>query len=68
LSQSIDTFRNGGQVHVVANDKNEMVLRYAFTNFGNVNFNAIKEIGLFSETKFATGSHQIRIKNVRFTN
>ena len=61
-----DISNASGQVHIAASSTNEMFLRYEFANFNNVNFNAVKEIVLFSETKFVTGDHQVRIKNIRF--
>ncbi len=55
-----------GKIHIVATGVGEMTMRYEFSNFTTVNFNAVKEVGLFSETKFSTGNHQVRIKGVRF--
>src|SRR6266540_4954218 len=60
-----DISKAEGNVHIAASSTNEMFLRYEFANFSNVNFNAVKEIVLFSETKSLTGDHQVRIKNVR---
>ena len=45
---------------------NEMIVRYEFKNFPNINVNAVKEIGIVAKTDFTTGSFQVVIKNIRF--
>jgi hypothetical protein len=62
-----DIASNFNTIRVANNGAKEMVLRYEFTNFPNINFNAVKEFGIVVSTDFSTGSHQVRIKNVRFT-
>ena len=47
-------------------ESNEMVLHYEFTNFPNVVFTAIQEIGIIASTDYSTGSHEVRIKSLRF--
>lgn len=58
---------NFNTIRVVGNVSNEMVLRYEFRNFPNINFNAVKEIGVVSSTDFLHGTHQAVLKNIRFT-
>lgn len=41
-------------------------VRFEFTNFPTVNFNALNEFGVVVNTDFTTGSHHVRIKEVRF--
>lgn len=48
------------------NDSNELALRYEFTNYPEVNFNALYEFGLVVSTDFIRGSHQVRVKDIRF--
>lgn len=71
LSDEIDFFvkdisNNESRVHVVASSQNEMVLRYEYSNFSNVNFNAIQELGLDARTDFISGTHMVRIKDILF--
>lgn len=61
-----DIANNFDTIRVTSNSTNEMVLRYEFTNFPNIDFNAIKEFGVVVNADFVTGGHQVRIKNVRF--
>jgi hypothetical protein len=61
-----DIAGNFNTIRVANNGANEMALRYEFTNFPNINFNAVKEFGIVVSTDFSTGGHQVRIKNVRF--
>jgi hypothetical protein len=53
-------------IRVVGNGGGEMTLRYEFKNFPNINFNAVKEIGLVASTEFITGAHQVVVKQIRF--
>jgi hypothetical protein len=53
-------------IRVANNGANEMDLRYEFTNFPEINFNAVSEFGIVTSTDFTTGSHQVRIKDIRF--
>lgn len=61
IGSAFDTIR------VVSNGANEMSLRYEFKNFPDINFNAIKEFGIVASTDFSTGTHQVVLKNIRFT-
>lgn len=61
-----DIADNFNAIRVANNGANEMALRYEFTNFPGINFNAVGEFGIVVSTDFTTGSHQVRIKNVRF--
>jgi len=61
-----DIAGNFDTIRVANNGANEMVLRHEFTNFPDINFNAVKEFGIVASTDFTTGDHQVRIKNVRF--
>lgn len=54
-------------IRVVGNGTNEMSLRYEFKNFPDINFNAVKEFGIVASTDFSTGTHQVVLKNIRFT-
>jgi hypothetical protein len=47
-------------------DSKVMVLHYEFTNFPNVVFSAIQEFGVIASTDYVTGSHDVRIKSLRF--
>lgn len=61
-----DIANNFDTIRVASNNANEMILRYEFTNYPTINFNAVKEFGIVVNTDFSTGGHQIRIKNIRF--
>ncbi len=61
-----DIAGNFNTVRVANNGANEMSLRYEFTNFPTVNFNALEEFGVVASTDFTRGSHHVRIKNIRF--
>jgi hypothetical protein len=61
-----DIAGNFNTVRVANNNTNEMTVRYEFTNYPEVNFNAVNEFGLVVSTDFSTGSHHVRIKDVRF--
>ena len=61
-----DDGKNFNTLRVVSGGTNEMTLRYEFKNFPDINFNAVKEIGLVASTVFSTGTHQIVVKNIRF--
>jgi hypothetical protein len=61
-----DIAGNFNTIRVSNNGANEMVLRYEFTNFPKINFNAVKEFGIVTSTDFTSGSHKVRIKDVRF--
>ncbi len=61
-----DIASNFNTVRVSNNGANEMMLRYEFTNFPKINFNAVKEFGIVVSTDFSSGNHRVRIKNVRF--
>jgi len=61
-----DIADNYNTIRIANNGANEMVVRYEFTNFPAINFNAVKEFGLVVATVFFTGGHQVRITNVRF--
>lgn len=74
FSQSPDTIDlyfkdiadNFNTIRVTGNNTNEMNLRYVFTNFPGINFNAVKEFGVVVNADFSTGGHQVFIENVRF--
>ena len=71
LNDSIDLYfkdisDNFNTIRVVNNGTSEMILRYEFNNFPNVNFNAVKEVGLVASTDFMTETHQVVIKKIRF--
>lgn len=61
-----DIANNFDTIRVASNSAGEMSVRYEFTNYPNINFNAIKEFGVVINTDFSTGGHQIRIKNIHF--
>jgi len=61
-----DISNNNNKIHIAGNGQNEMVLSYEFTNFPEINFNAVKEVGVIASTDFSKGDHQVRIKSVRF--
>lgn len=61
-----DIADNFDTIRVMSGSANEMTVRYEFSNYPNINFNAIKEFGIIINTDFATGGHQIRIKSIRF--
>jgi hypothetical protein len=61
-----DISNNLKTIRVAGNGAAQMNVRYEFTNFPDINFNAVQEIGIVASTDFSTGSHQVRIKNVRF--
>jgi len=54
-------------IRIVNNGANEMTFRHEFKNFPSINFNAVKEIGLVVSTEFSTGTHQVVVKDIRFT-
>lgn len=51
-------------IRVSNNGANEMLLRFEFSNFPDINFNAVKEFGMVISTDFSTGSHKVRIQNI----
>ena len=61
-----DISDNNNSIHITGNGDEQMDLRFEFTNFSNINFNAVKEIGVLANTEFSTGSHEVWIKNVHF--
>ncbi|HSB02365.1 MAG TPA: hypothetical protein VLE49_17065 [Anaerolineales bacterium] len=61
-----DIGNNFNTIRVVNNVANEMTLRHEFKNFPNINFNAVKEIGLVASTDIAVGTYQVVVKNIRF--
>lgn len=61
-----DIAQNNAQMQVVAKGTNEAIIEYDFSNFSEVNFSAIKEIGLNVDTSVITGSHRVEIKNIKF--
>jgi hypothetical protein len=61
-----DISSNNNSIHVEGNGANEMNLSYNFTNFPDINFNAVKEIGLIANSDYEQGSHELRLKNLRF--
>jgi hypothetical protein len=61
-----DIADNFDTIRITSNNTNEMVLRYQLTNFPNINFNAVKELGFAVNTDFSTGGHQILVKDIRF--
>ncbi|MBI5294312.1 MAG: hypothetical protein HY869_02470 [Chloroflexi bacterium] len=62
-----DIAGNFNTIRVSNNGVGEMRLRYEFTNFPAINFNAVKEFGIVVSTDFSTGSHKVQIKDVRFS-
>lgn len=62
-----DISQNSNTVRIKGNGDERMELRYDFTNFSNVNFNAVLEIGLFAKTDFTRGGHEVWITDVRLT-
>ena len=70
-SDEIDLFikdisENNNRIHIAGNGARELNLTYEFTNFPDINFNAVMEIGIFANEDFARGSHEVRIKDLRF--
>lgn len=61
-----DIANNFNTIRISNNGANEMMLRYELRNFPKINFNAVKEFGIVVSSDFSSGSHQVRIKNVRF--
>lgn len=61
-----DIAGNFNTVRLANNTTNEMTVRFEFTNFPAVNFNALSEFGIVVSTDFTSGSHHVRIKDVRF--
>jgi hypothetical protein len=61
-----DISGKGGRVRIVSNSTNNMPLRYEFTNFGDVNFNALKEVGINVDNTFSSGGHVVTIHSIRF--
>jgi hypothetical protein len=61
-----DISNNFKTIRVAGNGAAQMNLRYEFTNFPDINFNAVQEVGIIADTEFSTGNHTVRIKNVRF--
>ena len=61
-----DIGNNYNAIRVANSGSNEMIVRYEFKNFPNINVNAVKEIGIVAKTDFTTGSFQVVIKNIRF--
>ena len=61
-----DIGKNFNTIRVVSNGSGEMALRYEFRNFPDINFNAVKEVGIVASTDFSTGTHQVVIKNIKF--
>lgn len=61
-----DIGNNNNSIRIASNTRDEMDLSYKFINFPNINFNAVKEIGVFASTEFMKGIREVRIKNVRF--
>ncbi len=53
-------------VRVANNNANEIVVRYEFGNYPDVNFNAVNEFGVVVSTDFITGGHHVRIRDIRF--
>jgi hypothetical protein len=70
-SDEIDLFikdisYNSSSIRITGSGTDEMVLRYDLKNFHDINFNAVKEVGVFADNNFIKGSHQVLVKNVRF--
>ena len=61
-----DIGKNFNTIRIVSNGSGEMALRYEFRNFPDINFNAVKEVGIVASTDFSTGTHQVVIKNLKF--
>ena len=61
-----DIGKNFNTIRIVSNGSGEMALRYEFRNFPDINFNAVKEVGIVASTDFSTGTHQVVIKNIKF--
>jgi len=53
-------------VRVISSGVGEVALHYDFQNFPDIDFNAVREIGLVASTDFSTGLHQVIIRNIRF--
>lgn len=61
-----DIGNNFNTIRVVSNGAGEMALRYEFKNFPDINFNAVKEVGMVASTDFSTGVHQVIVNDIRF--
>ena len=61
-----DISGNGKSVRIVSNSTDGMPLRYEFSNFGDVDFNALKEIGINVDNSFTSGSHSVTIYSIYF--
>jgi hypothetical protein len=53
-------------IRIVSKDTNELTLRYDLSNFPEVNFNALLEIGLNVQDIFSSGQHAITIQQISF--
>jgi hypothetical protein len=71
LSNQIDLFvkdiaDNNNKLTISSNGMNELELSYSFTNFPDINFSAVKEIGVIASTDLSRGDHQVKLKKIRF--
>jgi hypothetical protein len=55
-----------GSVRIVSNSTKDMPLRYEFSNFGDIDFNALQEVGINIDDNFGNGRHTVTIHSIRF--
>jgi hypothetical protein len=59
-----DIAGHNNTVQVGGNGQSELELGSAFSNFPDINFKAVKEIGWIASTTYAQGDHQLQVKDV----
>jgi hypothetical protein len=61
-----DISNKRGNIRVLSTSTDKIKLRYDLGNFKDVNFNALKEVGLNSDITFSTGRHVVTIYGISF--
>ncbi len=61
-----DNASNNAQMQIASKRTGEDIIRYKFSSFPNIEFSAIKEIGLNVDTNVSTGNYHLEIKDIRF--
>jgi hypothetical protein len=61
-----DISNKGSRLHILSAGTDKMKLRYELDNFKEINFNALKEVGLNSDNTFSSGRHIVTIYGISF--
>jgi hypothetical protein len=61
-----DANKNGTRMRILSTGTDPIKMRYELSNFREIEFNALKEIGFNSDNTFSTGRHIVTIRAIQF--